>query len=792
MSNNSLGVIYVYRKLYENNPITVKIGSTINFVCRMSTYLTSERYFNNNNLKIWKFDIIKSNYDCYEIDKIIRASSQIQNKPYKYFYMNNGDGGLEHYYFDDIATLCNFFDNIEIEYKMTNVDVDLLRKQISEAHYEKLVKCYINDAEKKLNNFDVKKALHKINIMITDKNDKKVFKLLDFQEEIYNLIQKIKNRLFHIIIAPTGTGKTITFTTIILYKILTTNKDVIIMTKRKEILNQMKIKIPENIKKIKNNKIVNISFEPKIIDCVDKFDINKFNKKNDIPSIYIINFDKFTNSTKMDDLNKIKFKKFSTLIIDESHWIGAEQINKLLSYIKNETTIDVIGFSATPIRCNKKNKELTESLFEKNKMFDNTSIDKKINILYEYSYYNALKNGIICPISWIPIIIEEKYLIDENKLKNDGSDNSENDNITERKNKILHHTAFNKVWNEINNKIIVKSFKKKGILWFRKRKDLLEFYYHIKEKIPEDIKMFCTMTYEENEKEIKKLVDKCKLNKEHFDNALNNFESENQNAILLSVFRAIEGFDDEKIDFGIRMYYSNYIDAVTETQRMGRMNRLCTIVEKNGKESKKVRGYFGTLEIKSDVETMKKNIISRLKNWIAFARSWNDDLNSEIVDNGKNSIEIKEKLKEIMSTHIDANILNVFDIDIEKEVLQCNESLLQEFKEIKKYIKKLNIISKDEYNNLTEKDKNLIKSPDSYFDNYWNGWYDYLNINTDKLIKDKTKWKEKCEKLNIQSVEDYYEKCKSNHELPIYPNEIYYNFTNIDNELNIFNIDDYY
>ena len=55
----------------------------------------------------------------------------------------------------------------------------------------------------------------------------------------------------------------------------------------------MKIKIPENIKKIKNNKIVNILFEPEIIHCVDKFDIKK--------------------------LNKIDFTKFSTLIINESH-----------------------------------------------------------------------------------------------------------------------------------------------------------------------------------------------------------------------------------------------------------------------------------------------------------------------------------------------------------------------------------------------------------------------------------------------------------------------------------------
>jgi hypothetical protein len=42
------------------------------------------------------------------------------------------------------------------------------------------------------------------------------------------IIQKI-----NLIIAPIGTGKTITFTTILLYKILMLKKDAIIMTKKR-------------------------------------------------------------------------------------------------------------------------------------------------------------------------------------------------------------------------------------------------------------------------------------------------------------------------------------------------------------------------------------------------------------------------------------------------------------------------------------------------------------------------------------------------------------------------------
>jgi hypothetical protein len=153
--------------------------------------------------------------------------------------------------------------------------------------------------------------------------------------------------------------------------------------------------------------------------------------------------------------------------------------------------------------------------------------------------------------------------------------------------------------------------------------------------------------------------DECKLNEEHFDDAIRNFEKCEQNGILLSVFRAIEGFDENKIDFGVRMYYSNTVDAVTETQRMGRMNRTC-----NGK----IIGYFATLELETDLETMKKNIILRLKNWITFARSYTNK--GKLIEKEK----VEQQLKEIISMYIDADIIKVHNIDIENEIIKEYES----------------------------------------------------------------------------------------------------------------------
>ncbi|ATZ81083.1 DEXDc helicase [Bodo saltans virus] len=775
-----LGTIYLFQKLYEPQPQTIKIGSTMNFINRMCNYLTAERYFNNESLKIWKLKITRSKYNCYELDKIIQYTSKKYQQPYNYFF--EGDGGLEHYHFTDISNICNYFDIIDVKYEFEEIDVDKLREEMKKVHHSDIIKTFIEDMNKHNDILLSNELKNKLNEIFT-KKDVEEFSLWKFQQEIFDLVKSSIKRLFHLIIAPTGTGKTLTFTTILLYKMLKTKKDIMIITKRKEILTQMIKKIPENIEKIKNSKIVNIDFEPtdqNIINCLHNCNIKKLNKKNDTPCVYIVNFDKFTNiKSKLHDYDKINFNKFGMVIIDESHWVGATEINKLMIHIRENSNTDVLGFSATPLRCNKINRELTEKLFSKDNVeFENTSIYDDINVLHEYSYYDALKDKIICPIKWIPLIVQEKDFIDDEVIDDIDTDEDSVTSMT-KKYKSLHISAFKKVWEQLKINIISKSFKKKGILWFRQRKDLLTFYKQMSQELKQEFgeNIYCTMSYAKGEEYISKLVNDCKLDSDHFDDEIKNFEKCENNGLLLSVFRAIEGFDENKIDFGVRMYYSNSVDAVTETQRMGRMNRTC---------KGKAIGYFATLELETDLETMKKNIIMRLKNWIAFARSY--------TNNGKkiDKFELNEQLKEIMNTYIDADIVKIYNIDIENEIIKDHESKSEEYKNMKIYTQKNNIKTKQEYIKKSHNDKNLIKSPEEYFEKYWNGWYNYLNIDTNNFIKDKNEWKNKCKKLKVTSLENYHEKCKFYNELPLYPNEIYYNFTSIENELNLYDIDTYF
>lgn len=307
---SNLGLIYALQKL--NDLEDVKIGSTLDFIQRMFHYITPEKNFDKTTHKIWKFVLLESNYYCYTLDSIIQHTSKKSNLPYKHF---DGTGGKEHYYFICIDDLKKYFDILQIKYKYEEVDVNLMRKTM---------KNIINKE-----NYDTKKV--NINNDILKDVDNKLLLyqkpslvLHKFQQDILTLVNNAKKRLFHLIIAPTGTGKTITFTSILLRNMVNQKKNVLIVTKKKEILNQVVDNISENIQKIINSKIVNINFTPKIIDCTDYYTVNKINKLKQNPCVYIINFDKFTNTNI--DYKKINFDNFGMMIIDEAHWVGAEKI----------------------------------------------------------------------------------------------------------------------------------------------------------------------------------------------------------------------------------------------------------------------------------------------------------------------------------------------------------------------------------------------------------------------------------------------------------------------------------
>ena len=211
------------------------------------------------------------------------------------------------------------------------------------------------------------------------------------------------------------------------------------------------------------------------------------------------------------------------------------------------------------------------------------------------------------------------------------------------------------------------------------------------------------MSISRNEKnKINELVELSELENSDFENGITKFKNKSNNAILLSVFRAIEGFDDEKLEFVVRMYFSCTVNVLMETQRMGRIIRLY----QNNPDSVKKYGYYATLEINNDVELIKKSLIKRFRSWIQFAKRYNKQTE------GNNANNKKREIKEIISTYFDVEQLKIYEIDLEKDIL--NKLNFKDFDKhkIKHALKRYN----DE---LEEKDK--IKSKSKYdewaFDN---------------------------------------------------------------------------
>ncbi len=636
----------------------LKIGSTSNFEKRVSNYITSCPHFDNTSHKIWLFNIIKSKYNCYQLDFIINKLSSLYSYPYKKF---NGSGGTEFYCVETYEKLCDFLTKLDIKFKCTSIDVDDLRSKVKIYTKKESRECEDEDEVmlQSITDLELTEIEKKLNLKIT-------FTLKDYQIIFRNAVKNFTSRLNHIIVSPTGTGKTVAFTSIVCDDIIKNKKHIIIVSKRKEILRQMPERIANYIRLFIKNNIV-----PKtkcgITNLLDDCSTNDFNEKYERLQIFIVNWDKFTSSSKTD-YKKINWNNFSLMIIDESHWVGSNVIHEMMTWIKQNTKLNYLGFSATPIRFNRFNQVKTLEVF---------GDGSEYNILSEYSYYSALTNKAICPIKYTPIEISYTDLIED---VGDDDNEENNDKIPY---KILSPDAYDKVWKQINKNIISKLHFKRGILWFRSRLDMLNFYNEMKDKII-GFKLFPTMSINSKEnKEMTKLIKASGLKETDFSSAIDNFLNHDTKTILLSVLRATEGFDDDRVEFGIRMYHSETIDPLNESQRMGRFNRWY----KNDPNEVKKCGYFGSLEISDNKEELRKSLIQRFRSWITFAKTYGK---SYEFDGMKKQKDEDEENKKLIELYIDKDLLKLYEIDIQKDIIDAYKTLEFDKYKIKNALKLYN------------------------------------------------------------------------------------------------------
>ena len=596
---------------YELHKLGRKIGSTCNVKTRIKPYLTGHP--DKVPLECYYKILNPEKYSCYQIDEMI--------KDYFHEYNLKGNGGIEFYEEDKVnqEALEKFFDLKEIlwekSFEVIDEDIHTITKEdIQNISY---------DIEN--SNFYKKDNINCWNQLYT------------WQKEAIEECKKFfdSNEKAGLIIAPTGTGKSYLMNYIsICYYVCKTGNDVIIMTKRKEILDNDFIN--EGNKFIKQ---LNLKCEfVNLINLDEKHDNTIFSKKNENARIFIINVDKFISSNKFSSYENYSFGKVKLLLFDECHWCGATEIFSFINYMKKNIVDKVIGFSATPIRQEEENKKNSFELFK--------DVNNSYNVIYIRSYLDSIDEGNRVKTNWIIIKTTTKNLQKEDNL----------DEFTISR--CLNIEGFKDFTNKLNNFLTVnQSICGKGILWFPNIKNLVDYYNFIIEK-KEDYNMISNTEFFPTYSKTKEYPD--------VSSNLQNFKNKEKNAILLSVYRATEGFDDKPIDFGFNVYTVKSSNPLLDQQKEGRVSR---------NYSNKLCGYFGFLVNEDFNETEESdNIAKRLADWISYMEQF-ENLKNEKDKKKEKSSKIKT-FQDYLNIIIDSKNFEKIEFDkIKKKIFKYVEKI---------------------------------------------------------------------------------------------------------------------
>jgi hypothetical protein len=275
------------------------------------------------------------------------------------------------------------------------------------------------------------------------------------------------------------------------------------------------------------------------------------------------------------------------------------------------------------------------------------------------------------------------------------------------------------------------------------------------------------------------LVKKADLVNYDFDNAISHFIGIKSNCVLLSVFRFVEGSDDDRLEFGVKMFYSTCLsDPLNESQKMGRFSRWFG----NNPNGIKQCGYYASLEISGDLDQIKKSLINRFKSWISFVRSFSSNSNNLVDNKIKTKEQIQKEIKVILDLYVDIDTINTFQIDIQSDIINYYTNSNSDITKISNALKLYN--SKSEPNKLIDtKSKYDVwaiqygyPSCDELIESGFNDFTKLFNLDSQKYLS-WTELKKLCKEYqnkysNLRPIEIYNIMKKENFKISDEPEEI--------------------
>ena len=187
----------------------------------------------------------------------------------------------------------------------------------------------------------------------------------------------------------------------------------------------------------------------------------------------------------------------------------------------------------------------------------------------------------------------------------------------------------------------------------------------------------------------------------------------------------------------------------------------------------KIRKIIGKIRYVDENVGQKIHILSKLKNE-------NDEKNNKFI-NINNYIDFEENENELLKLNLRLRHSKTLGSTFTEEQ--------DEFNYIKQLNKELNINSKENYVEKQLQHKMYIPQPEEYFckKGVWTNWYDFMGVDTSQFIQSKQDWIIFCKKNKVSSINDYENLCDEYKELPKNPCNFYTHFTNIQNELDLYN-----